>query len=78
MVSDLPEAFLRVEGVRFAAKDAPPVRDGQVLQLRAEDGGTRVERMVLRTRTTEAGPVLEVEAVDGVGNVAKKEWALIP
>ncbi|HWM95254.1 MAG TPA: LysM peptidoglycan-binding domain-containing protein [Thermoanaerobaculia bacterium] len=78
VVSDLPEAFLRIEGVRLVTKDGtvPPVRDGQVLQLRAEDGAARVERMVLRTRTTEEGPVLEVEAVDGVGNVGKVEWRL--
>lgn len=80
VVSDLPEAFLRVEGVGVAPKDGtvPPLKDGQVLQLHAEDGASRVERMVLRTRTTEAGPVLEVEAVDGVGNVARVEWALTP
>lgn len=78
VVSDLPEAFLRLEGVRLVTKDGtvPPVRDGQVLRLRAEDVAARVERMVLRTRTTAEGPVLEVEAVDGVGNVGKVEWRL--
>ena len=76
--SDLPEAFLRLHGVRLVNEDqtVPPPREGQVLRLRAEDGGSRVERMVLRTITTEDGPVLEVEAVDGVGNSGKVEWKL--
>ncbi len=76
--SDLPEAFLRLEGVRLVNADntVPPPRAGQVLQLRAQDGGSRVERMVLRTRTTEEGPILEVEALDGVGNSGKVEWKL--
>ena len=52
------------------------VGEGQVLQLRAEDAASRVERMVLRTRTTAAGPVLEVEAIDGVGNSGKIEWKM--
>ncbi|MFL6293111.1 MAG: LysM peptidoglycan-binding domain-containing protein [Thermoanaerobaculia bacterium] len=77
--SDLPEAFLRLDGVRLLADGAaPPVREGQVLQLRAEDGASRVERMVLRTRTTAEGPVLEVEAIDGVGNSGKVEWKMEP
>jgi len=72
--SDLPEAFLRLDGLRLVPDATmPPVRDGQVLQLRAEDSASRVERMVLRTRTTENGPVLEVEAIDGVGNSGKVE-----
>lgn len=76
--SDLPEAFLRLEGVRLQNSDdtVPPPREGQVLRLRAEDGASRVERMVLRTRTTADGPVLEVEAVDGVGNSGKVQWRL--
>jgi hypothetical protein len=78
--SDMPEAFLRLEGVRLVNTDntVPPPRAGQVLQLRAQDGGSRVERMFLRTRTTEEGPILEVEALDGVGNSGKVEWRLEP
>ena len=76
--SDLPEVFLRLDGLRLLAADgtAPPPRGGQVLRLRAEDAASRVERMVLRIRTTEQGPVLEVEAVDGVGNSGKVEWKM--
>lgn len=76
--SDLPEAFLRLDGVRLLGADdtVPPPREGQVLRLRAEDGASRVERMVLRTRTTAEGAVLEVEAIDGVGNSGKAEWRL--
>lgn len=76
--SDLPEAFLRLAGLRLLGGDGtvPPPRAGQVLRLRAEDGASRVERMVLRTRTAAEGPVLEVEAIDGVGNSGKVEWKL--
>ena len=78
VVSDLPEMFILLEGVRLASPGgtATPVGDGQVLQLRAEDGASRVERMVLRIRTAEDGPVLEVEALDGVGNVGRSEWRM--
>lgn len=76
--SDMPEIFLRLDGVSLQNADntVPPPREGQVLQLRATDGGSRVERMYVRTRTTAEGPVLEVEAVDGVGNSGKVEWQL--
>lgn len=76
--SDMPEVFLRLDGVRLLNADntVPPPRAGQVLQLRAQDGGSRVERMVVRTRTTADGPILEVEAMDGVGNSSKVEWRL--
>ncbi|MFP5287225.1 MAG: hypothetical protein ACLGI9_15910 [Thermoanaerobaculia bacterium] len=76
--SDLPEAFLRLAGVRLLGGDGtvPPPRTGQVLRLRAEDGASRVERLVLRTRTTAEGPMLEAEAIDGVGNSGKVEWKL--
>lgn len=76
--SDMPEVFLRLDGVRLLNADdtVPPPREGQVLQLRAVDGGSRVERMVVRTRTTADGPILEVEAMDGVGNSGKVEWKL--
>lgn len=76
--SDLPEAFLRLGGLRLLNADntVPPPRDGQVLQLRAEDGASRVERMVLRTRSTIDGPILEVEALDGVGNSGRLEWRI--
>jgi hypothetical protein len=79
ILSDLPQAFLRVEGVRLvSAGGAVPMTQGPVLLIDAQDAATRVERMVLRTRTTAKGPVLEVEAVDGVGNSGKLEWRLEP
>lgn len=76
--SDLPEVFLLLSGLRLLGGDGtvPPPRAGQVLRLRAEDGASRVERLVLRTRTTAEGPMLEAEAIDGVGNSGKVEWKM--
>lgn len=78
VVSDLPEAFVRLDGVRLIIPDGtvPPLRDGQVLRLRAEDSAARVERMILRTRTTNQGLILEVEALDGLGNRGRQEWRI--
>jgi hypothetical protein len=72
--SDLPTVFIRLEGVRLLSdgKRLPASGDG-LLRLDAADGGSRVERLTVRTRTTGDGPVLEVEAVDGVGNVGRQE-----
>jgi hypothetical protein len=72
--SDLPTIFIRLEGVRLLSdgKRLPASGDG-LLRLDAADGGSRVERLRVRTRTTSDGPVLEVEAVDGVGNVGRQE-----
>jgi len=73
--SDLPEVFIRLDGLRLYSGDVT-VPEGKVLRLRAEDAASRVERMVLRILTTAEGLVLEADAVDGVGNTGKKEWRL--
>lgn len=73
--SDLPEVFVRLDGLSLSnGKETVP--EGKVLRLRAEDATSRVERMLLRIRAAEQGPVLEVEAIDGVGNSGKVEWRL--
>ena len=33
-------------------------------------------KLTVRTRTTGEGPVLEVEAMDGVGNAGRQEWKI--
>lgn len=49
---------------------------GEALYLYAEDAGARLDRVRFRSRSTPEGMVLEVEAVDLVGNVAKQEWVV--
>jgi hypothetical protein len=49
---------------------------GEVLYLHAEDAGARLDRVRFRSRSAPEGIVLEVEAVDLVGNVVKKEWVV--
>ncbi|MES1241332.1 MAG: LysM peptidoglycan-binding domain-containing protein [Acidobacteriota bacterium] len=74
VASDLPTIFLRLEGVRLIADGKPvPVSDGGLVRLDATDGGSRVEALTARTRSTGDGPVLEIEAVDGVGNISRQE-----
>jgi hypothetical protein len=72
--SDLPTVFIHLEGVRLLSDGKPlPASGDGLIRLDAADGGSRVERLTVRTRTTGDGPVLEVEAVDGVGNVGRQE-----
>lgn len=74
IASDLPTVFLYLDGVRLLADGKPLPASGEgLVRLDATDGGSRVEKLTVRTRTTGDGPVLEVEAVDGVGNVGRQE-----
>jgi hypothetical protein len=65
--SDHPQAFL-------AAPDTTLSADGK--NDRLDDAGAGVERLILRSRTETDRVVLEVEAVDLVGNSSKKEIVL--
>jgi hypothetical protein len=77
VASDLPTVFLRLEGVRLLSEGKPlATGDGGVLRIDAVDGGSRVTKLTVRTRTTAEGPVLEVEAMDGVGNAGRQEWKI--
>ncbi|MFP5286053.1 MAG: hypothetical protein ACLGI9_09980, partial [Thermoanaerobaculia bacterium] len=60
----------------FRAPAGRSFEGGEMLYLFAEDAGARLDRVRFRTRTGPEGMVLEVEAVDLVGNVAKKEWVV--
>jgi LysM repeat protein len=75
--SDRPQLFLRSSGAALLA-DGAEVRLGrrQVLWIAAEDAGAGVEHLAIRTKTGAAGLVLEIEAVDVVGNVRRLEWPL--
>lgn len=76
--SDLPQIHLVVDGVSLRGEGgALPLGAGRLLRVAAEDGGSRIMKLVLRTRTTEAGPVLEAEAEDGVGNISRLEWLMV-
>lgn len=76
--SDLPQIHLVVEGLSLRGDGgALPVGPGRLLRVAAEDDGSRIVKLTLRTRTTEAGPVLEAEAEDGVGNTSTLEWLMV-
>lgn len=76
--SDLPQIHLVVDGLSLRGEGgALPLGAGRLLRVAAEDGGSRIMKLVLRTRTTEAGPILEAEAVDGVGNTSRLEWLMV-
>ncbi len=77
IVSDHPQAF-------FAAPDTSLTADGKqgtlgenrILWVAAEDAGSGVDRLIVRTRAEGDRVVLEVEARDLVGNVRRMEIAL--
>ncbi|HSU81371.1 MAG TPA: LysM peptidoglycan-binding domain-containing protein [Thermoanaerobaculia bacterium] len=77
IVSDHPQAF-------FAAPDTALAADGQqgtlgenrILWVAAEDAGSGVDRLTVRTRVDGDRVVMEVEARDLVGNVSRKEISL--
>ena len=80
IASRQPRLFLRAQGVKLTI-DGQTVApgDGQLLAVTAEDAGAGVER--LRFHTTGGGPggapVLELEAVDLVGNSRQIAWPLV-
>ncbi len=77
IVSDHPQAF-------FAAPETALTADGKqgtlgenrILWIAAEDAGSGVDRLIVRTHTEGDRVVMEVEARDLVGNVSRKEIAL--
>ncbi|HEX4963648.1 MAG TPA: LysM peptidoglycan-binding domain-containing protein [Thermoanaerobaculia bacterium] len=74
--SDRPQAFLEAPETTVTAdgKDAP--LGGHILWIAVEDAGAGVDRLILRDRTEADRVVLEVEAIDLVGNSTKKEIVL--
>lgn len=74
VASERPQVFLRSTGPKISA-DGKPLELGadKILWIEAHDAGAGVARLAARTRPPdegEAGPVLEVEAVDLVGNAS--------
>ena len=74
--SDRPQAFLEAPDTRITADGRDDLLDNGILWIAAEDAGAGVDRMVLRSRTENDRVVLEVEAVDLVGNRSTKEIVL--
>ena len=74
--SDHPQAFLAAPDTTVTADGKDAVLDQHVLWVAADDAGAGVDRLVLRSRTEADRVVLEVEAVDMVGNSTKKEIVL--
>ena len=60
----------------FRAPEGRSFDGGEVLWILAEDAAARLDRIRFRARRTQDGEVLEVEAVDLVGNVVRQEWPL--
>jgi hypothetical protein len=74
IASDAPRVFLRARRLALSegGRSVPPVEESLLL-IEAQDTGSRIEKMTLRTRATPRGTVIEVEAVDLVGNLARLE-----
>jgi hypothetical protein len=71
---------VEIEGDRvqlfFRAPQGRSFEGQEMLRILAEDAGARLDRIRFRTRRSQNGEVLEVEALDLVGNVVRKEWPL--
>jgi hypothetical protein len=74
--SDRPQAFLAAPDTRAVADGKDDLLDDRILWIAAEDAGAGVDRLVLKSRTEGDRVVLEVEAVDMVGNRSTKEIVL--
>lgn len=74
--SDHPQAFLAAPETTVSAEGKDDRLDERILWIAADDAGAGVERLILRDRTEAGRVVLEVEAVDMVGNSTKKEIVL--
>ncbi|HKV10761.1 MAG TPA: LysM peptidoglycan-binding domain-containing protein [Thermoanaerobaculia bacterium] len=73
--SDRPQLFFRApEGTRFEGNEGG---GGAALFVTAGDGGSGLELVRFRMREEGGGKVLEVEAVDLVGNVGRREWRVV-
>jgi len=86
IASDRPQVFLAPAGLDLTVDGKPlALGPGQLVWIQAEDAGCGVARLSLRVRTTAASPpaagpgnVLEIDAVDLVGNARHLEWPLVP
>jgi LysM repeat protein len=74
--SDHPQAFLAAPDTTVSADGKDARLNGLILWVAADDTGAGVDRLVLRSRTETDRVVLQVEAVDMVGNSSKKEIVL--
>ena len=74
--SDHPQAFLTAPDTTVSADGKDGQLDQHVLWVAADDAGAGVDRLVLRSRIEGDRVVLEVEAVDMVGNSSRKEIVL--
>lgn len=78
LASDEPHVFLHAAGLSLApSENEATLAQDQVLHIAAEDGGSGVDHLTLRTlKADDGGTVLEAEAVDAVGNKRTERWRL--
>jgi hypothetical protein len=81
--SSRPQIFLRGPGTLATAGGPVDLAEGKVLRVFAEDADSGVARLSIKLRRAAAGAaggvgkdVLDVEAVDLVGNPQRLEWAV--
>lgn len=78
--SSRPQIFLRGPGTLATADGPVDLAEGKVLRVFAEDADSGVARLSIKLRRAAAGAagkdVLDVEAVDLVGNPQRLEWAV--
>lgn len=73
--SDSPQLFFRApEGKRFEGEDRA---GGAALFVTTGDSGSGLELVRFRVREEDGGRVLEIEAVDLVGNVGRRVWKVV-
>jgi hypothetical protein len=76
IASTLPQAFLDAPATVAAVDGSSDSLGDHLLWIAADDDGAGIDRMTLRLRAEGDHSVLEVEAVDLVGNSSRKEIVL--
>lgn len=75
--SDRPQLFFRAPEGKVFQGEEPSGGEALFVTAGDADGESGLEILRFRTRDIPEGKVLEVEAVDLVGNVAKREWRVV-
>src|SRR6185295_15996862 len=78
--ADHPQVLFAGQGWKIVGDDGAPLANDRLLYVTAEDAGSGIAKLIYRTKAVPSGGngevLLEVEAVDLVGNSATRTWPI--
>ena len=78
--ADHPQVLFAGQGWKIVGDDGAPLANDRLLYVTAEDAGSGIAKLIYRTKAVPSGGngevLLEVEAVDLVGNSATRTWKI--